>query len=43
LFVINSPSSLISPAWGKYKPMIVFASVDLPLPFPPTKNTSSPV
>ena len=39
---MGSPSTKISPAFGRSSPAIVISSVDLPLPDGPTSPTVSP-
>jgi hypothetical protein len=39
---LGIPSSRISPSQGVYSPEISFATVDFPLPDPPTSATRAP-
>src|SRR5215475_3997257 len=39
---MSSPSRQIRPAMGRMKPLTVLSAVDLPLPFAPSRATTSP-
>ena len=38
----GSPSTAMSPASGRYRPVMILISVDLPAPFSPTRAWISP-